>query len=160
MTIHGELVGKELLMLGDSEGKNIGRVFEYNKLYFFLSSYIPFEQFCYLKFVFPQKLKLDTELQLIEGDGIFAPTSYGKGLLPTNSYHVDLDHNTVYIEGCKIPYTLSSRPYGIVTFQFVLLPDYVTDTNPVELYAYSDNAYKDLVFEESKANGGGMAVTR
>ena len=53
MTIHGELVGKELLMLGDAEGKNVGRVFEYNKLYFFLSSYIPFEQFCYLKFVFP-----------------------------------------------------------------------------------------------------------
>ena len=62
MTIHGELVGKELLMLGDAEGQNIGRVFEYNKLYFFLSSYIPFEQFCYFKFVFPKKLKLDENM--------------------------------------------------------------------------------------------------
>ena len=39
----------------------------------------------------------------------------------------------------------------------MLLPDYVTDTDPVEVFAYSDNAYQDLVFEESKASGGGMA---
>jgi len=43
MTIPGRLVGKELLMLGDSEGQNIGRVFAYNKMSFFLSSYVPFE---------------------------------------------------------------------------------------------------------------------
>lgn len=66
----------------------------------------------------------------------------------------------MYVEGCKQPYTLSSRPYGVVTFSYVLLPDYVTDTDPVELFAYSDNAYQDLVFEESKANNGGLAVTR
>jgi len=42
MTIVGNLVGKEVLMLGDSNGKNIGRVFEYNKISFFISSYIPF----------------------------------------------------------------------------------------------------------------------
>ena len=42
----------------------------------------------------------------------------------------------------------------------MLLPDYVTDTDPVELYAYSDNAYQDLVFEESKSGGGGLAVSR
>ena len=42
----------------------------------------------------------------------------------------------------------------------MLLPDYVTDTDPVELYAYSDDAYLDLVFEESKASGGGMGVSR
>ena len=47
-----------------------------------------------------------------------------------------------------------------MTFQYVLLPDYVTDTNPVELYAYSDEAYQDLVFEESKSSGGGMSVSR
>jgi len=42
----------------------------------------------------------------------------------------------------------------------VLLPDYVTDTDPIEVFAYSDDAYTDLVFEESKANGGGMSLTR
>ena len=42
----------------------------------------------------------------------------------------------------------------------MLLPDYVTDVNPVELYAYSDEAHLDLVFEESKASGGGLAVSR
>lgn len=49
-------------MLGDSEGKNIGRVFEYNKLRLFISSDIPFEQFCYFKIIFPAKLKIDGAL--------------------------------------------------------------------------------------------------
>ena len=70
-------------------------------MYFFLSSYIPFEQFCYFKFKFPDKLKIDEALQLIEGDGIFAPTADGKGLLPTDSFKIDLEANTVFIEGCK-----------------------------------------------------------
>jgi len=39
----GKLVGKEVMMLGDSDGLNLGRVFEYNKISFFMSSYIPFE---------------------------------------------------------------------------------------------------------------------
>ncbi len=43
MTIPGSLSGKEVLMLGNAEGENIGRVFEYNKMSFFMSSYIPFE---------------------------------------------------------------------------------------------------------------------
>lgn len=42
----------------------------------------------------------------------------------------------------------------------MLLPDYVTDTDPVELYAYSDNAYTKLVFEESKASNGGLSISR
>jgi len=62
MSIAGNLVGKEVLMLGDGNGENIGRVFEYNKMSFFMSSYIPFEQFCYFKFVFPDKLKIDDAL--------------------------------------------------------------------------------------------------
>ena len=43
---------------------------------------------------------------------------------------------------------------------YVLLPEYVTDTEPIEIYAYSDYAYSDLVFEESKNYGGGLIVTR
>ena len=73
MTINGKFKAKDLLMQGDSQGKNIGRVFEYNKLQFFLSSDIPFEQNCFFKFVFPPKLKVDDALTFIYGDGIFKP---------------------------------------------------------------------------------------
>jgi hypothetical protein len=41
-----------------------------------------------------------------------------------------------------------------------LLPEYVDDTNPIEVFAYSDYAYSDLVFEESKKSGGGLIITR
>jgi hypothetical protein len=40
------------------------------------------------------------------------------------------------------------------------MPDYVTDTNPIELYAYSDFTYTDLVFSETMANGGGLFVSK
>lgn len=80
--------------------------------------------------------------------------------LPTTSYELDLKENIVYVEGCKIPDYLSSRPFGQIQFSYVLLPDYVTDTDPIEVFAYSDDAYTDLVFEESKSNGGGLSITR
>ena len=124
-----------------------------------MSSYIPFEQFCYFKFVFPEKLRLNDELTIIEGDGLFKPFERGN-VLPGNYWRLDLDKNTIYVEGCKLPQFLSARPFGVITFSYVLLPDYVTDTDPVELYAYSDFAYQDLVFEETRLNGGGMTVTR
>ena len=127
---------------------------------FFISSYIPFEQFCYFKFVFPEKLKIDENLQILAGDGIFAPSLGGDGQLPTNTFTIDMNANTVLVEGCSQPEFLSSRPFGVIEFSYVLLPDYVSDTAPVELYAYSDYAYTDLVFEESRANGGGLIVTR
>lgn len=59
MTISGNLVNKAVSMLGDQNGANRGRVFEYNSISFFMSSYIPFEQFCYFKFIFPEKLRID-----------------------------------------------------------------------------------------------------
>jgi hypothetical protein len=91
MTITGSLLGKEVLMLGDSNGANIGRVFEYNKISFFISSYIPFEQYCYFKFVFPAKLVLDSALQILIGEGIFAPTSeFDSQILPRDFFKVDL----------------------------------------------------------------------
>ena len=99
MTKVGKLVGKEVSLLGDANGVNIGRIFEYNQISFFLNSQIPFEQFCYLKFVFPPKLKLDDALTMIEGDGIFAPNLFSN-LLPTTYFSVDLDTNTVYVEAC------------------------------------------------------------
>ena len=102
MTEVGQLVGKEVMMLGDSAGTNIGRVFEYNKVSFFMSSYIPFEQYCYFKFVFPDKLKIDAELSIIEGDGIFKPTG-STSSLPSNYWRADINQNTVYVEGCIMP---------------------------------------------------------
>ena len=89
MTEEGRLFGKEVLMLGDSNGLNIGRVFEYNKMSFFMSSFIPFEQFCYFKIIFPQKLKIDSALQIIEGEGIFQPTRTST-MLPTTDFRVDV----------------------------------------------------------------------
>lgn len=55
---------------------------------------------------------------------------------------------------------MSQTPFGILDLSYVLLPEYVTDTNPIEVYAYSDYAYSDLVFEESKESGGGLIITR
>jgi len=153
----GNLIGKELAMLGDSNGQNIGRLFTYNTLSFFMSSYIPFEQFCYFKFVFPDKLKLDENLQVLTGEGIFAP-SINENEMPTNYWRVDRFSNTLYVEGCRVPELLSSRPFGALKLSFVLLPDYVADVEPIQLFAYSDRAYTKLVFKETKDSGGGMPI--
>ena len=81
--------------------------------------------------------------------------------MPTTSFTIDINANTVYVEGCTMPKTLfNPRPEGVIEFSYVLLPDYVADQDPVDIYGYSDYAYTDLVFEESKANGGGILITR
>ena len=67
-------------------------------------------------------------------------------ILPSTYWSKDLKTNTVYIEGCKDPDFISSRPFGVIDFSYVMLPDFVADTDPVEVYAYSDAAYRDLVF--------------
>lgn len=59
-----------------------------------------------------------------------------------------------------MPANLNPRPFGILELSYVLLPEYVTDTNPIEVYAYSDDAYLNLVFEESRNYGGGLVITR
>lgn len=159
MAVVGNLVTKEVSPQGDAQGINIGRVFEYNKIQFVLGSYIPFEQFCYFKFVFPSILIIDEALTILQGDGIFKPSDTGYQL-PTTSYTIDLQANTIYVEGCTQPSNLTPRPFGILELSYVLLPEYVTDTEPIEIYAYSDYAYSDLVFEESKNYGGGLIVTR
>ena len=83
-------------MRGDENGLNIGRVFTYNKMQFILGSKIPFEQYCYFKFVFPERLTIDTELTQIEGNGMFQPSTFSD-ILPENYYSIDLDANTVYV---------------------------------------------------------------
>ena len=98
-------------------------------------------------------------MQFIEGDGVFKPLGSGN-TLPSDSWKLDIKENTIYIEGCKDPNYISSRPIGDIAFSYVLLPDFVADTDPVEVFAYSDSAYKDLVFQETKESGGGLEITR
>lgn len=51
--------------------------------------------------MFPDKLKIDENLQIITGEGIFAPDLFGgDGQLPSTSFRIDTDRNTVHIEGC------------------------------------------------------------
>ena len=51
MTELGQLTdAPDIITLGDAEGKNVGRIQEYNSIQLFFDSYIPFEQNCYFKF--------------------------------------------------------------------------------------------------------------
>ena len=50
---------KEMSMLGDASGNNIGRIGTYQQISLYINSNIPFEQGCYWKFQFPSLLKLD-----------------------------------------------------------------------------------------------------
>ena len=100
---------------------------------------------------------MNEALQIISGEGIFAPS--GGSQLPNTSYSIDLVANTLYVEGCTEPEYLQPRPFGILELSYVLLPEYILNMEPIELYAYSDYAYSDLVFEESKKNGGGLLIT-
>jgi len=135
-------------VLGDENGQNPGMVSSYNKLALYLSSHIPFEKNCFFKFVFPPKLQIDQALSVIEGDGFFRP-SETKTILTTSEFIVDVIANTVYVEGCKTTGTLSSRPFGIIEFGYVQLPDYVVDTEPFKIYGFSDAAYTKEIFVSS-----------
>ena len=141
MTILGELNNEEIAVLGDEAGENQGIVSTYNKLALFLSSYIPFEQYCYFKFVFPPKLQIDSNLGVVEGEGFFRPSST-KSLFSSSEFIVDGIGNTVYVEGCKATEFLGSRPFGVITFGYIKLPDYIVDTKPFKIYGYSDPGYQ------------------
>ena len=68
MTEAGQLVdAPDIITLGDVNGRNVGRISEYNSIQIFFDSYIPFEQNCYFKFTFPKKLALDEQLKSITG---------------------------------------------------------------------------------------------
>lgn len=57
------------------------------------------------------------------------------------------------MSGCNIPDLLSSRPYGLIYFGYIKLPDYVTDTGSFEIYVYSDPFLQDLTFKETGREG-------
>jgi hypothetical protein len=153
MTILGELNNEEIAVLGDEAGGNQGTVSTYNKVALFLSSYIPFEQYCYFKIVFPPKLIIDDNLRVVEGEGFFRPSSQ-KSLFTSSEFIVDPEANTVYVEGCKATEFLGSRPFGVVTFGYIRLPDYIVDTEPFKIYGYSDAAYQQAIFVQDDPEGG------
>lgn len=51
---------------------------------------------------------------------------------------------------------LDTRPYGEIFFHYIRLPDYVTDTDPVQFYAFSDSAYNYPIFEEAGPGRGAI----
>ena len=62
--------------------------------------------------------------------------------------------NSVYVEGCKATEFLGSRPFGVVTFGYIKLPDYIVDTEPFKIYGYSDAAYQQAIFVQDDPEGG------
>ena len=87
---------REMSMLGDASGNNIGRIGTYQQISLYINSYIPFEQGCFWKFQFPAMLKLDDQLTTVIGDGIFKPKNSG-GYLSSDEFRVDLKTNTVTV---------------------------------------------------------------
>ena len=49
---------------------------------------------------------------------------------------------------------MGSRPFGVVTFGYIRLPDYIVDTEPFKIYGYSDAAYQQAIFVQDDPEGG------
>jgi len=114
----------EIRLNGDENKKNVGRISLYNSLTIFLTSKIPFQQFCYLRFKFPKELRIDeTELRLIKGDGFMKPPNSRDGTMNTGDYKINGLTNSVDITGCQVVSKLTSQPNGSVTFFYLKLPD-------------------------------------
>ena len=90
--------------------------------------------------MFPPKLQIDEKLGVLEGQGFFRPST-NKSLFTSSEFIVDPEANTVYVEGCKATEFLGSRPFGVIEFGYIKLPDYIVDTKPFKIYGYSDPAY-------------------
>lgn len=66
-----QLRSKELYLLGDADGENVGRVGTYNRVMIEIVSPLPLEKNCWFKFQFPYLLQIDSALELVKGAGIF-----------------------------------------------------------------------------------------
>lgn len=139
MEVPETLVSKQLYLLGDANGYNRGRVGEYNRVQVQVKSPMPLEQDCYFLFKFPQKLRIDSVLQLVVGQGIFKPAPT-LDILPTDLYSVDIEKNTITVQGCQVPESLTTAPGGSVEFHYIKLPDYVTGTDPIDIQVFSAKA--------------------
>jgi hypothetical protein len=71
MTEIGSFTSSEIYLLGDEFDANSGRIDKYNSIQIQLSSAIPFEINCWVKFTFPESLKLDERMLSMRGDGFF-----------------------------------------------------------------------------------------
>ena len=60
----------------------------------------------------------------------------------------------MYVDACRLPGTLKSSPVGSITFELIKLPDYITSTPPIKIFAYSDADRQDLVIDDP--NGVGL----
>lgn len=58
---------RQMSMLGDANGTNIGRIGTYQQIELNFNSPIPFEPDCWFRFTFPSLLKLDEYLTYIVG---------------------------------------------------------------------------------------------
>jgi hypothetical protein len=55
-----------------------------------------------------------------------------------------------------MPEYLDDRPSGGLSFKYIKLPDYVTDTEPVTFYAYSDESLNNAIFAEDGDGRGAV----
>lgn len=96
MSIPETLLFKQLYVLGDVDGNNVGAVGAYNRVEVALQSPIPLEANCFFLFKFPKNLMIDQELSLVKGKDIFQPNSLDNNL-DTNLYSVDIPNNTITV---------------------------------------------------------------
>lgn len=132
------LRGKELYLLGDAAGENVGRVGAYNRVQVEITSDVPLEQDCWFVFDFPELLKIDTALELVQGWGIFQPSD-SENALTTNDFDIDMTTNSITVRGCQTADALSSAPSGTIEFNFLKLPSYITSTGGIQMHAYTDS---------------------
>ena len=76
--------------------------------------------------------------------------------LPADYFNIDYETNHVTVRGCTLPEFLDDRPTGELNFHYIKLPDYVTSTDPVEIFAYSDVSMQNLIFDESGPGRGAI----
>lgn len=147
MEIPSPLQSKTLYLHGEPGADNDGRVGELNSFQILINSRIPLEQYCFFTFKFPEKLKITESMALVQGSGIFQP-SQDTNVLNSNLYSVDYENNSILVEGCRLPNSLTTAPVGAITFSLIKLPDYVTSTAPIQVFGYSDNARTDQIIDD------------
>ena len=62
-------------MLGDSSGEFEGMIVTMQTFQFSIGMNFPLEPFCYFQLVFPDNLKLESNVGSVSGTGIFQPYS-------------------------------------------------------------------------------------